>query len=378
MKRFILSILVIILFAAVICFLYIFQAAEEPVFTPSATVPASSAGITAEAVGEDSLLPEDLDTIIDPSQSVPLDTIPSSYTVIVNRNYPLPSGYAPTDLTEPAIPFSFAYRDDKRLLRKVAAESLEQMFRAARKKRVVLCGISGYRSYQRQKEIYTRNVAQRGQAATDTVSAMPGSSEHQTGLTMDISAASVGYRLDQSFGDTREGRWVAKNGHKYGYIVRYPYGKSEITGYHYEPWHIRYVGVDVATYLYKNDLTLEEYYGVSCHKAEEDTGVDVEEPDEVKYATPKPTKKPKVTAKPKASPSSSPRPTPKKTKKPKVTKKPKKTKKPAKTAKPKPTRKPTRKPKATAKPTQAPETETIQPTEPDNTEPPEPAPTETV
>jgi len=168
-------------------------------------------------------------------------------------------------------------------LRVEAADAIEKMFKAAEKKKVILYAVSGYRSYTRQKQIYDRNVATRGKAATDKVSAMPGSSEHQTGLTMDISANSVGCQLSQYFGSTKEGKWVAKNAHNYGYIIRYPEGKSKITGYHYEPWHIRYVGKTLATYLYKNNLTLEEFYGVSCNKEEKDTGVDVEDPDKVKY-----------------------------------------------------------------------------------------------
>lgn len=89
-------------------------------------------------------------------------------------------------------------------MRKIAATSLEKLFAAGKKKGIKLYGVSGYRSYTRQKEIYDRNVATRGKAATDAVSAIPGSSEHQTGLTIDVSAQSVSYRLDQSFGDTKE------------------------------------------------------------------------------------------------------------------------------------------------------------------------------
>ncbi|MCH5251522.1 MAG: M15 family metallopeptidase [Lachnospiraceae bacterium] len=251
----------------------------------------AAASVSTSAVSGSALLPEDISTILDNSDTVPLDTIPNSITALVNRNYLLPAAYTPSDLTEPNILFSFSFQGDKRKMRKIAADALEKLFNAGRKKGVILYGVSGYRSYQRQKQIYDGNVATRGVSATDAVSATPGSSEHQSGLAIDVSARSVDCRLDQSFGDTKEGRWLAKNAHKYGYIVRYPYGKSKVTGYHYEPWHIRYVGITVATYLYKNKLTLEEYYGVSCNKPEEDTGVDVEEPDEVKYATPKPTKK---------------------------------------------------------------------------------------
>ena len=280
---------------------------------------------------EDSLLPEDLNSILADNPTVPLDLIPSSITVLVNRLYPLPSNYIPSTLVVPDVKFNFAYLSDKRKMRKVAADALERLFEAGEKKGIELYGVSGYRSYARQKEIYDRNIASRGQSATDAVSAKPGSSEHQTGLTIDVSAKSVNFRLDQSFGDTKEGKWLAQNAHLYGFIIRYPYGKSAITGYSYEPWHIRFVGKTVATYLYESKLTLEEYYGVEAAADEPDNAVDVEDPDTVKYATPKPTRKP------------TPAPKPEATKKTASTKKPKQTRKP----KPEKTRPPG---KATAKP----------------------------
>lgn len=248
---------------------------------------------------EDSLLPEDLNSILTDNQTVPLDTIPSSKTVLVNRKYLLPSSYVPVNLVEPNVRFSFSYSSDKRKMRKVAADALERLFQAGEKDGVILYGVSGYRSYARQKQIYDQNVATRGEEATNAVSAKPGSSEHQTGLTIDVSAKSVSYRLDQSFGDTKEGKWLANHAHLHGFIIRYPYGKEKITGYSYEPWHIRFVGKTVASYLYENELTLEEYYGVADsmqEDAEEEatkSRVDVEDPDSVTYATPKPTKKPK-------------------------------------------------------------------------------------
>ncbi len=310
MKRISLSILAVIILGAGLLFMFYMNHGDVTSKQPAADFPPPTAvsdsktasppgtdtvsdGAIATAPAVNSLLPEDLDSILETTQSVPLDTIPGSYTALVNRNYLLPSTYAPSDLTEPKIRFSFGYRDDKRKLRKAAAAALEKMFRAAEKDEVILYGVSGYRSYARQQQIYNRNVASRGRSATDKISARPGSSEHQTGLTIDISARSVGCQLSQTFGSTKEGKWVAKNAHKYGYIVRYPDGKSKVTGYHYEPWHIRYVGVTVAAYLYKHSLTMEEYYNVSCDEDEEDTGVDVEDPDKVKYATPKPKKKKK-------------------------------------------------------------------------------------
>lgn len=268
------------------------QAANIPVTSAAGmeTISTSPSAATASVPAIIRLLPDDLSSIQDPTVTVPVDTIPSSITALVNRNYLLPSTYVPSSLTEPKIRFSFNYKSDKRKLRKPAAKALERMFKDAEKKKVILYAVSGYRSYARQKQIYDQNVASRGKSATDKVSARPGSSEHQTGLTVDISSRSVGYQLSQTFGTTKEGKWVAKNAHKYGFIVRYPNGKSKITGYHYEPWHIRYVGVETASYLYKNNLTLEEYYNVSCNQADENTGVDVEDPDKLMLGTPKPKK----------------------------------------------------------------------------------------
>lgn len=304
---------------------------------------------------EDSLLPEDLNSILANKETVPLDIIPSSKTVLVNRKYLLPSTYIPKNLVEPDVKFSFSYSSDKRKMRKVAADALEKLFAAGEKEGIELYGVSGYRSYARQKQIYDKNIATRGQAATDAVSAKPGSSEHQTGLTIDVSAKSVNFRLDQSFGDTKEGKWLAKNAHLYGFIIRYPYGKSKITGYSYEPWHIRFVGKTVATYLYENKLTLEEYYGVEDSVADQpETGVDVEDPDSVKYATPKPTQKP--TPKPSATPTKKPKKTKKPEKKDKTEKPPASTRKPStKTSVPAVSAEPAApEPTPTAAPTQAP------------------------
>lgn len=118
--------------------------------------------------------------------------------------------------------------------------------------------ISGFRSYSSQKSTYNGWVNKYGQAKADTLSARPGHSEHQTGLAADINS------LNQSWGNTDEGKWLNNNCYKYGFIIRYPYGKDHITGYIYEPWHIRYVGKDLAEKLYNdgNWITLEEYFGI--------------------------------------------------------------------------------------------------------------------
>ena len=117
---------------------------------------------------------------------------------------------------------------------------------------------SGYRSYATQKRLYNNYVSSDGKEAADTYSARPGYSEHQTGLAFDLNS------VEESFANTDEGKWVKDNCYRYGLIIRYPKGKESITGYIYEPWHLRYVGVELATKLYNNGdwITLEEYFGV--------------------------------------------------------------------------------------------------------------------
>jgi hypothetical protein len=137
---------------------------------------------------------------------------------------------------------------------------LELLFQGAEYYGYTLQGVSGFRSYERQKTIYEYNLVNNGFDYTQVYSAMPGTSEHQTGLAMDITCPSLHGRLSDKFGDMKEGKWLAKNCYKYGYIVRYPKNKSDVTGYGYEPWHIRYVGYDLAKYLHDKDITLDEYY----------------------------------------------------------------------------------------------------------------------
>jgi zinc D-Ala-D-Ala carboxypeptidase len=183
-----------------------------------------------------------------------------SILVLVNKNRNLPASYAPKDLVKPNVRFSFSEDVPKRYMRASAAKALERLFKAASEAGFRLYGVSGYRSYATQKSIFERNAAKKGEEEANRTSARPGQSEHQTGLAMDISSASVNYALSTSFGETAEGKWVRNNAHKYGFIIRYPKGKEGITGYSYEPWHLRYVGTEAAEYIFKNGLTLEEYF----------------------------------------------------------------------------------------------------------------------
>lgn len=148
--------------------------------------------------------------------------------------------------------------------------ALEDLFRALKEEEgLTLYAVSGYRSYTLQYEIYGGHLA-RGREINETnlYSAAPGKSEHQTGLAMDVSCKSLGYRLVESFANTPEGTWLRENCWRFGFILRYQKGKEHITGYAYEPWHLRYVGVPLAYYLYTNNLTLEEYYGTTSQKAD--------------------------------------------------------------------------------------------------------------
>ncbi|WP_068504198.1 M15 family metallopeptidase [Paenibacillus kribbensis] len=184
----------------------------------------------------------------------------TSDTVVVNKQRSLPEGYAPDDLVEPQVPFSFDGPHEKRHMRKEAAEALEKLFDGAKKDGIELRAVSGYRSYKRQVSIFNNNVKTKGEAYASQVSAVPGTSEHQTGLAIDVSSPSVGNVLEQSFGASKEGEWLEKHAPEYGFIIRYTKGKQDITGYVYEPWHIRYVGKDIAEDVAKQGLTLEEYF----------------------------------------------------------------------------------------------------------------------
>lgn len=189
------------------------------------------------------------------------ETIENPYDilVLVNKQYALPDHFEPVDLTVPDVRFPFDEDDPKKQLRKVAANALEEMFEQADKDGVELFAQSGYRSFERQEAIFAANVKQHGEEKANTYSARPGESEHQTGLVMDVTSQEINFLLEIDFAHTKEGKWIKKHAHKYGFIIRYPEGKEAITKYQYEPWHLRYVGKKAATEITENNLTLEEY-----------------------------------------------------------------------------------------------------------------------
>ncbi|MFC7062665.1 M15 family metallopeptidase [Halobacillus seohaensis] len=186
---------------------------------------------------------------------------PDIKEVVVNKDRKLPEGYEPDELVEPNVRFPFEEDHPKKMMQPKAARALENLFAAANKEGLGLYATSGYRSYETQQRIYENNVAERGQEEADKFSARPGTSEHQTGLAMDVTSAEMEFKLDQSFINTPEGNWLAENAHEYGFVVRYLKGTMDITGYEYEPWHLRYVGTDLSTQIHESGGTLEEFFG---------------------------------------------------------------------------------------------------------------------
>ncbi len=185
---------------------------------------------------------------------------PDNILALVNKEFAL-GEYKPNDLVRPDVPFVFGNQDlEKAHMRKEAAEHLEKMFADAKSQQVYLTAISGYRSYDYQEMLLEREKKQFGEEKAVMAVAPPGQSEHQSGLAMDISSKSNDFQVDIPFGETKEGKWLHENAHKYGFILRYPEDKVDITQYQYEPWHFRYVGKDVAKVIYENDWTLEEYF----------------------------------------------------------------------------------------------------------------------
>lgn len=185
---------------------------------------------------------------------------PEKTDVLVNKKRNLPDTYVPEDLVTLSEVPTVLENPEVNQLRNAAYEALIELFNTAKESGYELYARSGYRSYNTQASLYSSYIESYGQQAADKYSAKPGQSEHQTGLSIDITCEALNYTLDTTFAETEEGKWVAENAHCFGYIIRYPKGKEEITGYSYEPWHIRYLGTELAEEVYESGLTLEEYF----------------------------------------------------------------------------------------------------------------------
>lgn len=172
-----------------------------------------------------------------------------SLSVLVNKYNRLQSNYVPANIKK----INPKYGSGS--LREEAAIAFEKMCDAAKKDKIYIYGGSGYRSYSYQQNLYDRYVSQNGKKEADTFSARAGFSEHQTGLAMDI----LNHKWDYIDESDKEYTWLINNSYKYGYILRYLKNKEHITGYIYEPWHFRYVGIDLATEITKLGITYDEY-----------------------------------------------------------------------------------------------------------------------
>ncbi|MGN0318437.1 MAG: D-alanyl-D-alanine carboxypeptidase family protein [Lachnospira sp.] len=164
--------------------------------------------------------------------------------MIVNKSYSLPSTYNPGGIY-PEVKAAF-----------------EKMKEDAKKEGLNIWLQSGFRTYERQETLYNNYVAADGKSAADTYSARPGFSEHQSGYCFDLNT------IDDSFTNTAEAVWVAEHAHEYGFIIRYPEGKQDKTGYMYESWHLRYVGEEMAKDIYEKGECLEEYLGIKSEYAD--------------------------------------------------------------------------------------------------------------
>lgn len=178
---------------------------------------------------------------------------PGSINVLCNKYNKLPNTYEPENL----VLIDSLYTDKEIYLRKEAYNAFINLYNDTKENNLNLQITSAYRSYKYQDDLYNRYVARDGRKEADTYSARPGHSEHQTGLAIDVSKPGVAL---SKFKYTDEAKWIKDSAHLYGFTIRYPEEKENITGFMAESWHIRYVGIDIATYLYENKLTYDEYY----------------------------------------------------------------------------------------------------------------------
>lgn len=179
--------------------------------------------------------------------------------VLVNKSNKLPDQFQPSDLIYPDIPFTFKQKSEKRQMRADAGAAIEKLFAGAKQQGVNLLGVSAYRSHATQAALFNHYVNQDGYEAARKYSAVPGTSEHETGLAIDVTGGDGKCAAEDCFGGTDEAVWLEDHAAEYGFIIRYPKGKDDITGYQYEPWHLRYVGKTIAKEIMERGITLEEY-----------------------------------------------------------------------------------------------------------------------
>ncbi len=178
---------------------------------------------------------------------------PDNLLVLVNKNNCLSKNYIPNDL----VVLETNYSKENKIVRKLVKDNIISLIDDASDLGYYLNVTSGYRNFDYQNSLFEYYSNEYSLNYALNSSAKPGHSEHQTGLAIDIEGSNFDY---DDFENAKEFNWMINNCHKYGFILRYPLGKEHITGFKYEPWHYRYVGIDVATYIMENNITLEEYY----------------------------------------------------------------------------------------------------------------------
>lgn len=223
-------------------------AATASLSSPQATASAVSTAVPA--------VPTSAPTPTPVPTATPDTASNDSLLKIVNRISCLDQSYVPDDLVQVDVASSRTI-----YLRHEAAQALEEMFAAARQDGVNLVLISGYRSYEDETELYNYYVGLYGKDHADIIDDMPGASEHQLGLAVDLGTSDGTCRLDECFDTTGESAWLAANAARYGWILRYPQNKQDVTGVIYSPWNYRYVGKDEAEKITASGLTMEEYFG---------------------------------------------------------------------------------------------------------------------
>lgn len=239
---------------------------------PSASATASSATPGGAASEAATIAPGEPEPSAIPSSAAPSHSVstqhsltdPTSPWVVVNKHRPLaPQDFVPADLVQPGV--RLAVSGEAALLNSTTAAAAEKMFGAAASEGVIMTLASGYRSYSTQVATYNGYVASTGQAAADRASARPGHSEHQTGWSFDIGDGAGACSFQPCFAEQPAAVWAKANAHKFGFVVRYPWMFHDTTGYFYESWHLRYIGVEAATDMATRGIaTVEEYFGLEA------------------------------------------------------------------------------------------------------------------
>ncbi len=245
------------LFFGILKFNDVFQDSDKPQ-DDSNNQPASDKTDDQQPVQEPDTTTPKQDPPAETPSTGPADEV-GTLSWVVNKTRPLnPKTYTPSNLVFPGVKLRVPGNETMKVRGDVAT-AIEKLFTAAQGAGLDPMFSSGYRSYSYQSSLYGSYVSKSGQEAADTYSARAGYSEHQTGLAFDVCNA-ADCDLEDSFAGTALGQWIAAHAHEYGFTVRYKQGKENITGYSYEPWHLRYVGTDLASKL--REKTMEEYFGL--------------------------------------------------------------------------------------------------------------------